>query len=101
MIVWKGISLIVLIIIIVILILAAAILLSIAKGNPILNANKAVSKNDVQVAQEAVTMRIGDRLVKEKDGTVREEVGALYTGVVTKELLNVEINLDGKKLPFK
>lgn len=46
-------------------------------------------------------MRIGDRLVKEKDGTVREEVGALYTGVVTKELLNVEINLDGKKLPFK
>lgn len=93
----KGISLIVLIItIIVIIILAAAIILSFTKSNPIKNAKKAVSDNDVKVAQEAVTMWIGNRWINENNGTLGQEVGALYTGKITKEPSNVDITLDGK-----
>ena len=93
----KGISLIVLIItIIVIIILAAAIILSFTKSNPIKNAKKAVSDNDVKVAQEAVTMWIGNRWINENNGTLGQEVGVLYTGKITKEPSNVDITLDGK-----
>ena len=93
----KGISLIVLIItIIVIIILAAAIILSMVKNNTIKNAKKAVSENDVKVAQEALTAWIGERWVNENNGSIGEEVGALYTGKVTKEPSEVEVNLDGK-----
>lgn len=92
----KGISLIVLIItIIVIIILAAAIMMGITKNNPILSAKKAVNENDWKVAQEAVVAWIGDRWVQEKDGVLGEEIGALYTGVVTNVASDVEVNLDG------
>lgn len=94
----KGISLIVLIItIIVILILAAAVILSITKANPIKNAQKAVNENDLKVAQEAVVAWIGNRWIQEKDGILGEEIGALYSGIITKTPSDVEVNLDGNK----
>lgn len=98
----KGISLIVLIItIIIIIVLAMAIILNITKNNPILSANKAVNENDIKVAQEAVITWIGERWLQEKDGIIGKEIGALYSGIVTKELSDIESNLDGEKTTIK
>lgn len=95
----KGISFIVLIItILVILILSVAIILSITKNDPILSANKVINENDLKVAQEAVIAWIGERWLKDndEDGVMGEEIGALYSGTITREESEVTM-IQGKE----
>jgi hypothetical protein len=82
----KGISLIVLVItIIVIIILAGSVILSLSKNNPILTAQEATFKNDMDSVQSGITMYITSKYAQTLGGfdvnTMNGEVSTYIPGV--------------------